>query len=106
MKIKKDKFRRNRGGWSRVWEIRCAKCESLLCVYQEDGPGTLKRMYEDRILEWKDGYFEGIGYRNHLLCVKCYSEIAFSFIYTNHGENRIAFRMYVGAVKKHLIYKG
>lgn len=48
-KLKNDKFRKTRGGHSRLLEIKCSSCSNMLCVYQKDGPGILKRMYVDRI---------------------------------------------------------
>ncbi len=47
--LKKDKFRRDRGGSSRFLTIICTICKSILAQYQKDGPGELKRMYLDRI---------------------------------------------------------
>ena len=44
-----DKYKKVRGGYSRLLEISCEKCGSVLCHYQKDGPGILKRMYFDRI---------------------------------------------------------
>ncbi|KKS56835.1 MAG: hypothetical protein UV23_C0035G0007, partial [Candidatus Nomurabacteria bacterium GW2011_GWF1_42_40] len=48
--LKRDKFRKARGGYARILEIRCEKCGHFLALYQKDGPGPLKRMYVDRIL--------------------------------------------------------
>ncbi len=49
--IKTDKFKRVRGGDSRLLEITCQTCNALICIYQKDGPGALLRMYIDRISE-------------------------------------------------------
>jgi hypothetical protein len=47
--MRKDKFRSARGGRSRLLRISCSGCETEILLYQKDGPGTLKRMYFDRI---------------------------------------------------------
>ncbi len=86
-------------------EIKCSECNGFVCDYQKDGPGPLKRMYKDRVLS-KDNITQEYGERLSLICPCCKKELGFSFQYTNHGENRTAFRLYVGAVKKHFLYKG
>ena len=52
-KLKQDKFRKSRGGYSRFLIINCEKCEGFIALYQKDGPGPLKRMYLDRIFSPK-----------------------------------------------------
>jgi hypothetical protein len=44
-----DKYKKVRGGYSRLLDITCEKCGNHVCYYQKDGPGILKRMYFDRI---------------------------------------------------------
>ena len=51
MKLKSDKFKKFRGGYSRLLNIACSKYSTHLFFYQKDGPGILKRMYLDRIYE-------------------------------------------------------
>lgn len=51
LKIKKDKFLKQRGGTTKIIDIFCRKCGKLLLVYQKDGPGWLKRLYLNRILK-------------------------------------------------------
>jgi len=51
IKFKNDKYKKVRGGYSRLLDIQCAKCKEHLLFYQKDGPGILKRMYLDRIFE-------------------------------------------------------
>jgi hypothetical protein len=58
-----DKFRANRPQWTRIKNISCEKCKAHVCFYQKDGPGELRRMYIDRILESKVNL-----YSNELLC--------------------------------------
>jgi hypothetical protein len=50
IKIKQDKYFRKRGGTTKVIIVSCSKCNSLIFVYQKDGPGWLKRCYLNRIL--------------------------------------------------------
>ena len=49
--IKNDKFKKVRGGYTRLLDISCACRQTHICVYQKDGPGILKRMYLDRIIK-------------------------------------------------------
>lgn len=76
-------------------EISCAECGAIICNYQKDGPGSLKRMYLDRItdsqvsitsksLECPNGHLLG-------------TEIIYK------KENRPAFRLFVDAVRKKII---
>ncbi len=48
--FKSDKYKKARGGYSRLLEVVCAKCGTRVCLYQKDGPGLLKRMYLDRMI--------------------------------------------------------
>ncbi|MBP6912642.1 MAG: hypothetical protein KBB86_01775 [Candidatus Pacebacteria bacterium] len=93
--FKNDKFKKSRGGYSRLLEIRCQKCNKLICQYQKDGPGNLRRMYVDRInnnqvpisgknLNCPEGHLAGI-----------------KIIYEK--ENRPAFRLFVDSVIKKII---
>ena len=94
MQLLKDKYRRTRGGYSRLLKISCAKCDSFLFDYQKDGPGILKRLYLDRINPHK-------GYNlktNSLTCPECKTLLGVKFIYSK--EKRPAIRLYVGAISK------
>lgn len=93
-KLKNDKFRRKRGGHSRLLDVCCEKCGAHICYYQKDGSGILKRMYLDRIFDLnKHGKF--------LKCEKCQQVLGVSIIYEK--EKRPAFRLFVGAVTKKLV---
>lgn len=94
-KLKNDKFRRTRGGYSRLLAISCGKCGSQICRYQKDGPGALRRMYIDRILESKVPLSRKdlSCTEDHLLGVKIMYE----------KENRPAFRLFVDSVKKTIV---
>ncbi len=93
IKLKHDKFQTARGGTSKLFDIKCARCRNHLFFYQKDGPGPLKRMYLDRIYE-----FGKIDLNKNLVCPKCQTLIAVPIIYEK--ENRRAFRLFVGAVIK------
>lgn len=91
-KLKNDKYRKTRGGYSRFLLIRCSKCETPFALYQKDGPGPLKRMYLDRILapEALAG-LEKLHIKDvkHMICPKCKQSIGTPYIYDK--ENRLAF---------------
>lgn len=93
--FKNDKYKRTRGGNSRLLDISCGKCGEHICTYQKDGPGSLKRMYIDRIIDPT----VSISINNlsctgsHLLGVK--------IIYDK--ENRLAYRLLPDSVKKQII---
>jgi len=95
MKFKNDKFRKKRGGYTRLLKIICEKCGSPVCLYQKDGPGNLRRMYLDRItdpsisLSRKDLSCS----KGHLLGVKIIYE----------KEKRPAFRLFVDSVTKKIV---
>lgn len=92
MKIKKDRFRKSRGGTSQIYELKCSSCNSSLLKYQKDGTGALLRLYIDRIIEPKlDG-------RSNLLCIKCKTMIGIPMIYK--AENRLAYRLVKGSFSK------
>ena len=54
LKFKSDKYKKARGGYSRLLNITCEKCENHICFYQKGSPSFLKRMYIDRMLDFKD----------------------------------------------------
>ena len=92
IKLKSDKYKKARGGNSRVLKIFCSSCKTHILNYQKDGIGTLKRMYFDRIVGQK------IIENKKLSCPNCKKLIAVPMIYKK--ENRPAFRLLVGVVVK------
>jgi len=93
--FKNDKYKKARGGYSRLLEIRCQKCNRVVCHYQKDGPGHLRRMYIDRISD-KQVPLSGKNFNcpeAHLLGIK--------IIYKK--ENRPAFRLFVDSVNKKIL---
>ena len=96
IKFKNDKYKKARGGYSRLLDISCEHCGEHLFFYQKDGPGILKRMYIDRISE-----SEEIKLDTNLVCPKCKRTLAILIIYEK--ENRPALRLFVGAVTKKIV---
>jgi hypothetical protein len=93
--LKNDKFKKARGGYSRILAISCQKCGSLLCKYQKDGPGKLRRMYINRISDAKVSLA-----KKELICPKG-DLVGIKIIYKK--ENRPAFRLFVDSVSKKII---
>lgn len=92
IKIINDKYRKARGNSSVMYEIRCAECRRLICLYQKDGRGVLMRMYLDRMklkMDIENGH-----------CV-CGSWFGVPYIYQQ--EQRPAIKLFVGKVKKRKI---
>ena len=102
--LKSDKFKRVRGGDSRLLNISCAKCSEHITYYQKDGPGMLKRMYLDRIHPLT-------GFENYpntklnqipkLTCPKCRELVGVPIVYDK--EKRLAYRVFAGAVAKKIV---
>jgi len=91
-KLKSDKYKKARGGSSKLLQISCAECGEIICDYQKDGPGSLKRMYLDRISNPNVSISEKSlkCSQGHLLGV--------AIIYKK--ENRPAFRLIIESVRK------
>ncbi len=100
-KLKSDKFRKNRGNYSRLLDIFCRKCNNLALVYQKDGPGNLRRLYFDRIFSPKNMnelQNKKLKKTNALKCKNC-GEIL-GTRHTYEKEHREAYRLYQDAVTK------
>lgn len=102
--LKSDKFRKARGGHSRILDVSCAKCGSHLFYYQKDGSGILKRTYLDRI--YKSSKYSGLQSKKlktlpQLSCHKCKEVIGIPVVYKK--EKRLAYRLFVGGVTKKII---
>lgn len=93
--FKNDSFRKARGGYSRLLLISCEECGAVVCKYQKDGPGPLRRMYADRIL---DSRVANSG--KNLFCPKGH-HLGVKIIYEK--EHRPAFRLFVDAITKKVI---
>lgn len=93
--FKSDRFKKNRGGYSRWLLLSCEKCKNPISFYQKDGPGILKRLYFDRIVIAK-----GLAGK-YLICKKCKTVLGIKIMYKK--ENRPAYRLFVGAVEKKIV---
>ncbi len=94
--IKSDRFKKARGGSSRLLEISCAVCGARVCSYQKDGPGSLKRMYVDRIANpTKPPGAKGLD------CPGCKASLGVRMVYKK--EDRPAYHLIVGAVAKKMV---
>ena len=100
-KLKRDKFRTARGGYSRLLDLNCRLCNSPVVSYQKDGPGHIYRLYFDRIASPEK--LVGLGKYNlkdveSLRCPKCKEILGTPYIYK--AEKRKCFRLYNGSVIK------
>lgn len=89
--LSNDAYKTARGGYSRILDITCEHCGAHVCYYQKDGPGNLRRMYVDRMIDYTPT-------GTTLVCTSCKRELATHLIYAK--ENRPAYRLYVDAVNK------
>lgn len=104
IKLKNDRFKKNRGGYSRFLDIGCEGCGRHLCFYQKDGPGMLKRMYLDRIYNSKEySNLENLPIKKlpPLICKNCGRLLGSPIEYKK--EKRLAFRLFRGAVTKKIV---
>lgn len=102
--FKNDSYKKSRGGYSRLLEISCTLCNTIVCRYQKDGPGILKRMYLDRISSSEK--YAGLAMMSlkdiqNLTCPKCSEILGVPMIYKK--EDRTAYRLFVGSVAKKII---
>ncbi len=101
IKFKSDKYKKARGGYSRLLDVCCEGCGTHLCFYQKDGPGMLKRMYLDRIYEsaiYSNLHNQPIKKLPQLVCQNCRRLLGVPIEYEK--EKRAAFRLFQGAVTK------
>jgi hypothetical protein len=106
--FKKDKYRRARGGKTKLIDIYCSSCNALFLIYQKDLPiGVLKRCYLDRIfypLKYSDlQHDKGIKDAKNmpkLQCENCKVVIGTQIRYTKHGEDRLAYNLIQGKFMK------
>jgi ribosomal protein S27E len=99
--FKRDKYKSSRGGYSRMLNIHCRKCENIVAVYQKDGPGNLRRMYMDRIFKPEElTNLQNVNLKDipFLKCQKCGEILGTPYIYQK--EERKAFRIYQDAIIK------
>jgi ribosomal protein S27E len=94
--MKKDKYMKVRGGYGRFLNIGCGNCGNAILLYQKDGPGSLLRMYLDRIFAPPELTIElakvtSKDKMKSLICPKCKEVLAVPMIY--ESENRLALRV-------------
>lgn len=94
--IKNDRYQKTRGGNSRVLDITCEHCGHHICFYQKDGPGALRRMYVDRMIDLNTD-------SKLLVCNNCERELGVRIIWAK--EDRPAYRLFVESVLKARISK-
>jgi len=99
--FKRDKYKSTRGGYSRLLNLHCQKCNNIFVVYQKDGPGSLRRLYMDRIMA--PNKLVGLQNKNikdvlPIKCDKCNFIVGMPYIYKK--ENRKAFRVFQDAIIK------
>lgn len=100
--IKKDRFTRARGGSSSFLLVSCSQCGEPIALYQKDGPGSLLRMYLDKIHAPDDLSASLSLYTQkkdvpNLHCSQCNILLAVPMIY--EPEKRLAYRIIRGSVK-------
>lgn len=101
--FKKDKYKSARGGYSRLLNVCCRKCGSVVVVYQKDGPGNLRRLYLDRIFAPTNLVgLQALSIDDipALKCKKCSEVLGTPYIYEK--EKRKAFCLYQDSVIKRL----
>lgn len=90
-KIKKDTYFKKRGGVTKICDIVCTGCNRTVLVYQKDGPGWLKRCYENRVILPKT-----INIKKNLLC-DCGNVLASPVVYK---DGRFAWHLITGKFKR------
>lgn len=100
-KFKNDKYKKSRGGNSRLLDIGCGKCGYHICLYQKDGPGSLKRLYLDRISDnnkYTNLQDEPLKNVPNFICDNCLELIGVPSVYDK--EKRLAYRLVTLAILK------
>lgn len=101
--LKKDKYKSARGGYSRLLNLHCRKCDSIFAEYQKDGPGNLRRLYMDRIISPKklvDLQKKSLKDISPIKCPTCNFIVGMPYIYQK--EKRKAFRVFQDALVKRI----
>jgi len=109
--LKRDQFRKARGGRSHFINLECRTCKEWILLYQKDGPGPLIRLYLDRIHAPKelsslqDRYTQGmVEQLLPLTCSKCKATIGYPAVYEK--EKRLCFILVEKSITKRLPKKG
>jgi len=103
MQLIQDKYKSARSGKSKILNIHCRECDTIVIEYQKDGIGNLYRLYMDRIMA-PDEYIglqkKAIRDIEPLRCQQCKAIIATPYIYKK--EQRNAFRIVQEAMVKRI----
>ena len=91
--LKTDSYRISRGGYSRLVRLFCNSCSGYLALYQKDGPGSLRRLYIDRLHASKIDAATTLA-----SCSHCAEQIGVFGIYKK--ESRPIIRLFVDSVQK------
>jgi len=101
--LKRDKYKSARGGYSRLLNLHCQKCNTIVAEYQKDGPGNLRRLYMDRIfapVELVNLQKKSIKSIPPLRCGQCDFILGTPYVYEK--EKRKAFRIFQDAIVKRI----
>lgn len=102
IQLKNDRYRKARGGYSRLLKIFCEECGKLVFLYQKDGHGIPKRLYLDRIYPKKTlvkfKRSRKVDQLQKLICPACKATLGMRTMYKK--ENRPVYRLFVGAIIK------
>jgi hypothetical protein len=99
--FKKDRYRKARGGKTKLIDIYCSSCGTLLLIYQKDFlKGGLKRCYLDRIfyppkycdLQHRED-IKSVKDIPKLQCENCKTVIGTLMRYNKQGEDRLAYNL-------------
>jgi hypothetical protein len=93
LKLISDKYRKARGGYSRLLNLSCEGCGKYICDYQKDGPGPLKRIYLDRILN-----IGKLKIAGKIVCPSCDRWLGVKSFYKK--ENRPCVILFQSVIKK------
>jgi hypothetical protein len=106
--LKNDRFSKNWGSKTRLYDIYCVKCNARVLVYQKDGTGNLKKCYLNRILAPSDLAMLHHNIRTSapkdvpdLKCHSCHEVLGTPYL---HEDGRIAYRIRQGFIFKRINY--
>ena len=104
IKFKNDRYKKARAIFSRMLMISCVKCGQQILQYQKEGPGSLKRVYLDRIHapdQLAGQERSELSDLKPLHCDKCQEMLAIPYRYKREG--RLAYRVIPGKICKKAI---
>lgn len=99
LKLKEDKYLKDRKGYSQFYSLHCAKCNEFLAHYQKDGSGAILRTYVDRINNSE--YSKNFEIDKKFSCPKCERLIGLGYIHKK--EDRPSYRIFHNAIKQNPI---